>query len=155
MPSGYYDGVTITNDVTSAGGTVTYFHHVHSLTSPTESIATDSAAVTTDGLDDDYHADEPSGCYSVAYYKHVTNYGAQCNARYSYTRPNGKTQDDYHGNCNHCGRDLCVNGHSGWASCSNCNKPTYDTNPENGIFAYYGCACGYTKGQIVKVEIAY
>ena len=161
LPAGYYEKTTISTNISSLGGTVTYYHHVHSTSSSSEYVITSTASLTSDGLADSYISSTSGGCYTTPWYKHTssTNYGAYCDNLYSYTSSDddGHTVNDYHGNCNNCGRDLVSHWTAAWVKCRYCNSSTttYDSNSSNGTLVGYAKSCNYTRGQVIKAVITY
>lgn len=83
------------------------------------------------------------GCYTVPQTT-TTHYGGYCNNRYEYTwdagTPGAHQVVDYHGTCEHCGRDLCKAWESGWRECPSCNTSSIT----------YTCGCGLNEGDFVR-----
>ena len=121
LPAGYYNGISVSADISNLKGNVTYtlvHHHTGSATSG-------------------------GGCYTVPQTT-TTNYGGYCNQRYEYTRDPGKPwayqQIDYHGTCEHCGKELYNAWEPKWVKCPNCNTSSIT----------YTCGCGLNEGDFVR-----
>ena len=147
LPAGYYNKSTISTNVSNVGGTVSYYHHVHSTTSTSEYVVTGSATYTTDGLSDDYQATSTGGCYTRTYVPaqvgtivyDTTSYGDGTWGRSFY--------------CSKCGTQVGQTGSSGGWGMQEYEKGA--THTCRAAYYQVTLTCGYTRGQVIKAVIVY
>ena len=160
--AGYYDEFTVSTDITDIGGEVTYYHHVHSLTSTDEAIANSSPNLTTEGLDDNYMAEVPSGCYTTPIYYVKRTSSTLCSGSGAEPIFSGTTaQGGERNRCATCGYYWSCKYGSEEKNpmhyiTTTTNEWVTSTEPDDQIEkTAYSLSCGYTKGAIAKIEITY
>lgn len=141
--AGFYGDFDVTTNVSDANGTVAYTHHIHNLSSTTETIEDDSFS-SGSSYGSDYSTTK-GGCYQEPTY-------TACNTSYTGSHT-GDAQDTtwgtgggwfpiYGGYCPKCGK---------WNERGN-SSSLYCTN---SVFSGYKANCGYTSGQVLSVTITY
>jgi hypothetical protein len=152
FPAGYYDSFTVTAS-SPDNGTATFYHHVHSTESTDETVTSNGASKTTDGLNDNYIADISGGCFTkeIVHTHNSTCYGnghthtAACYSSHTHTNA-----------CYASGVLTCEIEEGIVLTCEKeegVGEPT--CGMAEGQILGYELSCGRTKGEVVKIDIIY
>ena len=136
---GYYSGFTVTTNISNAGGTISYKHHVHSTDSTDEFVSTATPSITSDGVADNYRSSVKGGCFTTPVY------GTKTVVCGHYEMQSGDASGNYHYNCDNCGK-YKYDDHGGYH---------YITAVDYNNIIGYTCSCGRTRGQVIEAVIAY
>ncbi len=184
MEAGYYDSVTISTDITSLTGTITYTHHQCSNTTAgltytdTTTSASGAASISEITVNGQTAATTQGGCFTTPYYHYTTTTTTACtkNGGYTYYTVSDSSHTSSDGNCDAgytCAARCNVCGGTGR---SHGNSPTYadavnnvshnsisttitgytTDSSQSGIDeTYYIKTCGYANGEVISVTITY
>ena len=146
---GYYDAFTVSTDAENikVKGELTYTHHVHSLTTTTESVDNDQLATTSVPAvyGDTYMTSTPQGCFTQPHY--VITY-----RRENFGENTGSWAGDQNGEacytyqCSYCGRK--------YRSCGG-NDGCMHNIEVSRVCDGYTAGCGHVNGQVTDVHIHY
>ena len=172
LDAGYYDSVTISTDITSLTGTITYTHHQCSNTTAnltyTDTLisATGAESVSETTVNGQTVSTSKGGCYTTPYYYYSVYHAASSTTT---TCGGGYHQEGYAGKsdggsypvyvCNTCGYTQ-VGGVWGTHT-RTVTTPAYYTYHYGTSYSgsllrtYYLKTCGYTNGQLLSATITY
>ena len=179
LDAGYYDSVTISTDITSLAGTVTYTHHQCSNTENNATYTDDiigtsnAASVNETTINGQIVATSQGGCYTTPYYKYTYSTKEEKEYVSSVTRPSYNPISggwnmvtftyDKNGNqtgattlyaCNEYDQSTTVVGKYK----VNVTKTGYGVSVPTGgqiTATYYLKTCGHSNGELLSVTITY
>ena len=147
VEAGYYEGGNVST-TTNPVGNITFTHHVHSLTSTTDTIEDKNGDAKGYGTDSDY-SDTKGGCYQdMVYEKCGKKYTASVTSEVRYTT----TGQEYYTVSSRC--PVCGTLNSRQAGYHAYDAPEQFTCTGKKLKGYKA-SCGYSTGQIIKAEIIY
>lgn len=184
LPAGYYDNITVSTDVTSLAGTITYTHHQcsnteNNVTYTDDIIGTSNAAsvneITVNGKT---VSTIQGGCYTTPYYyvsRSITKTGT-CTATVHVDGPYGANNEltyRYWFTHSSCGEKY-TGGHKDWHQANEGrytgpttyshtysyteNAKIYTSEPldtDTVLATYYLKSCGYYNGEVLSVTLTY
>ena len=148
LPAGYYDGITISADISGLPTNVTYTHHVHSHESTTETVVDNSFASGSEYGEET--SSQTGGCYLTPIYGPCGGSGVATEKEYggSYYDTDGDGKLDrnvFHvGICDVCHSRIFANSIGERGNCTN-----------QYAIKGYTTGCGYVSGQIISAVVNY
>ena len=143
--SGYSDGYAAGLAARQAVSvSITYDHHVHSLSTTGQTVRTNSINSTSDGYDDNYLAPSPSGCFQTPEYDIVYE-TYKDTSRLHWVRDSDDPKGDpkWHYRCNICGEEW-----DEWGSTGHCHVRVKEKRLKG-----YSRSCGRVRGQVVGAHM--